>query len=104
MKLCCLSEVREARYRSTGAPLFLGVSRISTSKPSRWHMSTHRWLNWPNRETSTLSPEHRQFVRAASQQPGPDDGKRMGVPVVVLKTGLRPFRTVRVSSGKIGDR
>ena len=63
-------------------------------------MSIHRWLNWPKREASTLSPGFRQLVSAASQQPVPEEGKRMGLPVVVLNIGFRPFRQARVSSGK----
>src|ERR1700730_18218633 len=67
-------------------------------------MSTHRWLNCPNREVRTLSPAFKQLVSAASQQPVPDDGNRMGTPVVVLKIGLRPVRQGPVSSGKMGER
>src|SRR3984893_4665537 len=67
-------------------------------------MSTQRWLNWPKRAASTLSPGFRQFVSAASLQPVPDEGNRMGVPVVVLNTGFRPVRQARVSSGKMGER
>src|SRR5579872_1383897 len=67
-------------------------------------MSTHRWLNCPKREASTLSPGLRVFVSAASQQPVPEEGNRMGVPLVVLKTGLSPLRQANVSRGKLGDR
>jgi len=67
-------------------------------------MSAQRWLNCPKREVSTLSPGFRQLVRAASQHPVPEDGKRMGVPEVVLNTGFRALRQARVSSGKLGER
>src|ERR1700687_5345447 len=67
-------------------------------------MSAHKWLNCPNRDASTLSPGFRQLVRAASQQPVPDDGKRMGVAEVVLNIGFKPLKQIRVSSGKIGER
>src|SRR6202046_4789459 len=87
-----------------GAPSPQGVSNSSTSYPSRTHISHHRWLNWPNRDASTLAPEFKQLVSAASQQPVPEEGKRIGLPVVVLNTGFKAFRQVRVSSGKIGDR
>src|SRR5471032_421252 len=68
------------------------------------HISTQRWLNWPKRDANTLSPAFRQLVSAASQQPVPEEGKRIGLPVVVLNTGFKAFRQERVSSGKIGDR
>src|SRR5258708_4105996 len=67
-------------------------------------MSAQRWLNCPKREVKTLSPGFRQLVRTASQQPVPDEGKRMGLPEVVLNTGFRALRQARVSSGKIGER
>ena len=44
------------------------------------------------------------MVRAASQQPVPDDGKRMGAPEVVLKMGFKALKQARVSSGKMGER
>src|SRR5260221_11267644 len=65
------------------------------------HMSAHRWLNCPKREVKTLSPGFRQLVRAASQQPVPEGGKRMGLPEVVLNTGFKALRKARVSSGMI---
>ena len=67
-------------------------------------MSIHRWLNWPKRDARTLSPAFRQLVSAASQQPVPEEGKMIGLPVVVLKIGFRPVRHARVSSGKIEER
>ena len=67
-------------------------------------MSIHRWLNWPKRDASTLSPAFRQLVSAASQQPVPEEGKMKGVPVLVLNTGFKPERQALASSGKIGDR
>src|ERR1700738_4047829 len=67
-------------------------------------MSAHRWLNCPKREVRTLSPGFRQLVRAASQQPVPDDGNKMGAPVVVLNTGFKALKQARVSSGKMGER
>src|SRR5450432_1223257 len=67
-------------------------------------MSTQRWLNWPKRDVRTLSPGFRQLVRAASQQPVPDDGKMMGLPDVVLNTGFSAVKQARVNSGKMGDR
>src|SRR5258708_39021320 len=67
-------------------------------------MSAQRWLNCPKREVRILSPGFKQLVSAASQQPVPDEGKRMGAPVVVLKMGLSAVRQARVSSGKMGER
>src|SRR5882724_5235787 len=52
---------------------------------------------------STFAPGSRQLVRAASQHPVPEDGNRMGCPVAVLNTGLRPSRQARVRAGKSGD-
>src|SRR5208337_1860720 len=67
-------------------------------------MSIHKWLNWPKRDARTLSPAFRQLVNAASQQPVPEEGKMIGLPVAVLKIGFRPFRQARVSSGNIEER
>ena len=66
-------------------------------------MSTHRWLNWPKREASTLSPGFRQLVSAASQQPVPERGNDGGARRR-LEDGFQSVRQARVSSGKIGDR
>src|ERR1700679_3863749 len=67
-------------------------------------MSAQRWLTWPNREVSTLSPGFRQLVRAASQQPVPDDGKSIGLAETVLNMGFKAVRHARVNSGKMGER
>src|SRR6185437_11634915 len=67
-------------------------------------MSIHRWLNCPKRAARTLSPGFRQLLRAASQQPVPEDGKMMGLAVVVLNTDFKPSRQARVSAGKVGER
>src|ERR1700722_834604 len=67
-------------------------------------MSAQRWLNCPKREVRTLSPGFRQLVSAASQQPVPEDGKRMGLPEVVLNMGFKAFKQARVNSGKMGER
>ena len=66
---------------------------------------------------AAVDPRLRAFVHVAGEaalevargidlllRGGTDLGPLMGVPVVVLKMGLSPARTVRVSSGKIGDR
>ena len=99
-----LSAASAARYRSTGAPSPQSHSSTWVSKPRRWHMSIHRCENWPKRDTSTMSPGHRQLVSAASQQPVPEDGKMKGVPVSVLNTFFRPERQASVSLGNLGER
>src|SRR5579862_2524734 len=67
-------------------------------------MSIHRWLNWPKREASSLSPGDRVLVNAASQPPVPEDGNMNTCPVFVLKTFFRSLRTLRESSGNLDDR
>src|ERR1700733_10855407 len=67
-------------------------------------MSAQRWLNCPKRDARTLSPGFRQLVSAASQQPVPDDGKRMGLAEVVLNTGFKASKQARVRSGVVRER
>src|SRR5439155_22639286 len=67
-------------------------------------MSIQRWLNWPKRAASILSPGERVLVSAASQAPVPEDGKMNTCPVVVLKMFFRSFNTLVESSGNFEER
>src|ERR1700751_4499131 len=67
-------------------------------------MSIHRWLNWPKRAASTLSPGDRVLVSEASQAPVPEEGKMNTCPLAVLKTFLRSCSTLVESSGNFEER
>src|SRR5438874_11993538 len=67
-------------------------------------MSTQRWLNWPKRAARILSPGERVLLSAASHAPVPEDGKMKTLPVAVLNTFLRSFRTLDEGSGNLHHR
>ncbi len=101
---CCVSALRMSWYCCKGTPVPHSHSTICTSRPRRTHISIHKWLNWPKRAASTLSPGDKVLVSAASQQPVPEDGNTKGVPDWVRKTSRKPVMMVRVSWGKRGER
>ena len=57
--------------RSGEAPVPHSSSCITTSRPMRCARSIQRWLNWPKRGASTLSPGESVLLSAASQAPVP---------------------------------
>ena len=67
-------------------------------------MSIQRWLNWPKREDSTLSPRASVLHRADSQMPVPEDGNRKMVPSVEPNTFLVSSNRGFVSEGKSTER
>ena len=101
---CPVSARSAASVRSSGTPSPHSTSCTSTSKPSRSAMSIHRWLNWPKREASNLSPGESVLVSAASQAPVPEEGKMKAWPFSVLNTFFRSSSTLRDRSGKRDER
>ena len=67
-------------------------------------MSIQRWLNWPNRAESTLSPRASVLHSADSQMPVPLAGNRKIVPSLEPNTRLASWNSGFVSAGKSTER
>ena len=96
LKLCWVSFFKMSANCCSGTPVPHSHSTMCTSNPRRWHMSIHKWLNWPNRAAKTLSPGDSVLVSAASQHPVPDEGKIKGVPFLLRKISFKPAMMVWV--------
>src|SRR5215831_6992619 len=102
--MCARSALSASSMHSGEAPVPHSSSCTMTSRPTRCARSIQRWLNWPKRGASTLSPGDNVLVRAASQAPVPLPEKMKGWPVSVLKTFLSCWNNDNVSSGNLDDR
>ena len=100
----CRCPARRAWICCGGAPSPHSTSIASHSSPIRLHMSIQRWLNWPYRKASTLSPGERVLASADSQPPVPVAGKTMTWPCSVLKTFFRSRSSGPARSGKLEER
>lgn len=67
-------------------------------------MSIHKWLNWPKRNASTLSPGDRVLAREISQPAVPVAGRMKHWPCSVRKTFFKSCSSGVTSWGNTGLR
>src|SRR6266550_8462197 len=102
--VCGWSALNASSLHAGEAPVPHSSSCTTTSRPTRCARSIHRWLNWPKRGASSLSPGDSVLVRAASQAPVPLPENMKGWPVSDLKTFLSSWNNDIVKSGNLDDR